>query len=212
MAIMLGDTAPDFKAETTIGTLRLHDWIGSSWCILFSHPKNFTPVCTTELGYAAKIKNEFDKRNVKLIAISVDPLSAHHKWVPEIEETQQCHINFPIIADPDGQISSLYGMIHPREHSNTTVRTVFIIDPLKRVRTFFAYPMTTGRNFDEILRVIDALQRTDNYQVATGVNWKPGEECIIPPALKDEEELQTLFPKGYREIKPYLRYTPDPLA
>jgi alkyl hydroperoxide reductase subunit AhpC len=210
MALRLGDTTPDFTAETTEGALRFHDWIGNSWCILFSHPKDFTPVCTTELAYAAKMKPEFDKRGVKLIALSVDPVANHQEWIPDIEETQGTTITYPIIADADGQVSSLYGMIHPNEDTTATVRTVFVIDPKKKVRLTFTYPMSTGRNFDEILRTVDSLQLMDSHSVATGANWKLGDDCIIPPTITEESEIQEKFPKGYKAVKPYLRYTPDP--
>jgi thioredoxin-dependent peroxiredoxin len=208
--LQLGDTAPNFKAKTTQGDLSFHEWTGNSWCIFFSHPKDFTPVCTNELGYAAKIKPDFDKRNVKVIALSVNDLNSHHNWISDINETQHTTLNFPMIADADGTIARLYGMIHPKASDTFTVRTVFIIDPQKKIRLMVTYPAATGRNFQEILRVIDALQLTDQYKVATPVNWKNGDECVILPSITDPEELKTRFPQGYRELKPYLRITPQP--
>lgn len=209
-ALQLGDIAPDFTADTTEGKIHFHQWIGSSWCILFSHPKDFTPVCTTELGYVANIKKEFDARHVKIIGLSVGDLDQHRKWIPDINETQHANINYPIIADPDRHISELYGMIHPRASETFTVRTVFIIDPNKKIRLTMTYPASTGRNFQEILRVIDSLQLTDNYKVATPVNWNKGDECVILPSITDPKELKERFPKGFRELKPYLRMTKDP--
>lgn len=209
----LGDLAPDFVANTTEGKISFHKWIGSSWCILFSHPKDFTPVCTTELGYAAKIKKDFDSRNVKIITLSVGDVETHKRWIPDINETQHVIVNYPIIDDADRHISELYGMIHPQARETSTeatVRTVFIIDPSKKIRLTMAYPASTGRNFNEILRLVDALQLTDNYKVATPVNWKKGEECVILPSITDPKELKELFPNGYRELKPYLRIIPDP--
>ena len=210
MALRLGDTAPDFEAQTTEGPIGFHRWIGNSWAILFSHPKDFTPVCTTELGYVARIKPEFDRRNVKVIGLSVDPVDSHTKWSRDIEETQGQAPNYPIIADPEKKVANLYGMMHPAHDEVYTVRTVFVIDPQKKIRLMITYPQTTGRNFDEILRVVDALQLTDKYSVATPVNWKQGDPCIILPSLKDPEELKKKFPKGYKELKPYLRLTPQP--
>ena len=209
MSLRLGDTAPDFQAETTEGPIRFHDWIGDSWCILFSHPKDFTPVCTTELGYVARIKPEFEKRNVKVIGLSVDPVDSHKQWADDIEETQGVALNFPIIADPDRTVANLYGMMHPAHDEVYTVRTVFVIDPKKTIRLMITYPQTTGRNFDEILRVIDSIQLTENYKVATPVNWASGEDVIIIPAVTDEEAKER-FPKGWKALKPYLRLTPQP--
>src|SRR6058998_1211067 len=194
MTLAINDTAPDFEARTTDGTIRFHQWIGDSWAVLFSHPKDFTPVCTTELGYVARIKPEFDKRNVKVVAVSVDPVDSHNKW----------------IGDFDRKVSDLYGMIHPKANDTLTVRSVFFIDPTKKVRAMITYPASTGRNFDEILRVLDSLQLTDKYQVATPVNWKQGDDCVIVPSLTDPEELKRKFPKGYQALKPYLRMTPQP--
>lgn len=208
--ILLGSIAPDFNADTTEGRISFHQWLGDSWCVLFSHPKDFTPVCTTELGYAAKKNEEFAKRGVKIIGLSVGSVESHKKWIPDINETQKVHLNFPIIGDEDHRVAELYGMIHPQASETHTVRTVFIIDHKQVVRLMMTYPASTGRNFDEILRVIDSLQLTDKYQVATPVNWKKGEECVILPAVTNPEDLKRLFPKGYQEIKPYLRLTPDP--
>jgi alkyl hydroperoxide reductase subunit AhpC len=207
----LGDTAPDFEADTTDGKIKFHDWIGDKWAILFSHPKDFTPVCTTELGYVAKLKPEFDKRNVKAIGLSIDPVDSHKGWSKDIAETQGAALNFPIIADAGKKVADLYGMMHPNEDSSHTVRTVFVIDPKKKVRLMITYPQTTGRNFDEILRVIDSMQLTDKFQVATPVNWKKGEEVIIVPAVSDAD-AKTKFPKGWKALKPYLRLTSDPSA
>jgi alkyl hydroperoxide reductase subunit AhpC len=204
MAIQLGDIAPDFEAETTQGKLKFHEWLGSSWGVLFSHPKNYTPVCTTELGYTAKLKPEFDKRNVKAIGLSVDKLVDHEGWSKDIEETQGTALNFPLIADEERKVATLYGMIHPNASDTLTVRSVFVIDPNKKIRLTLTYPASTGRNFDEILRVIDSLQLTDKQRLATPVNWKPGEDAIIVPALKDEE-AKKLFPQGWKTLKPYLR-------
>jgi alkyl hydroperoxide reductase subunit AhpC len=210
MAIRLGDVAPDFTQESTDGTIHFHQWIGSSWAVLFSHPKDFTPVCTTELGYVAKIKPEFEKRNVKVIALSVDPVDSHKKWFADIDETQSTHMNFPVLGDADRKVSDLYGMIHPNANDTLTVRSVFIIDPNKKVRTMITYPASTGRNFDEILRVIDSLQLTDNFKVATPANWKDGGDVVIAPALQDENDLKQRFPKGWKVLRPYLRMTPQP--
>lgn len=211
-SLQLGDPAPDFSADTTEGKINFHKWIGTSWCILFSHPKDFTPVCTTELGYAAKIKKDFESRNVKIIALSVGDVESHRKWIPDINEIQQTKVYFPIIADADRHIAELYGMIHPNASETSTVRNVFIIDPNKKIRLTMAYPASTGRNFGEILRVTDSLQLTDNYKVATPVNWKKGDDCVILPGITDPKELKERFPKGYRELKPYLRMTQDPSA
>ncbi len=204
----LGDTAPDFEADTTQGKIRFHDWIGDSWAILFSHPKDFTPVCTTELGYVGKLLPEFKKRNVKVIGLSVDPVDSHSGWVKDIEETQNTKVDYPIIADPDRKVAGMYGMMHPAHDEVFTVRTVFVIDPKKKVRLMITYPQTCGRNFDEILRVIDSLQLTDKHSVATPVNWKPGDDVIITTAVSNED-ADKRFP-GYRTIKPYLRMTPQP--
>ena len=209
MAIRIGDTAPDFTAETTEGTLNFYEWLGDSWGVLFSHPKDFTPVCTTELGYVAKIKPEFDKRNVKVIGLSVDPLTNHEKWLQDIEETQGTALNFPLIGDTDKTVADLYDMIHPAASDTTTVRSVFVIGPDKKVKLTLTYPASTGRNFDEILRVIDSLQLTAYHKVATPANWKDGEDVIIIPAVSDDDAKE-LFPKGFDTIRPYLRVTPQP--
>jgi len=209
MALRLGDEAPNFTAETTAGTINFHEWLGDGWGILFSHPKDFTPVCTTELGTVAKITDKFAKRNVKVLAVSVDPLDSHKGWINDINETQQCTVQYPIIADPDRQVANLYDMIHPNALDNMTVRSVFVIGPDKKIKLTLTYPASTGRNFDEILRVVDSLQLTAKHQVATPANWKDGEDCIIVPAVKDEE-IPAKFPKGHRAVKPYLRYTPQP--
>ena len=209
MTLRLGDEAPNFSAETTEGRMDFHEWLGNSWGVLFSHPADFTPVCTTELGAVAKSKEGFDKRNVKVIAVSVDPLESHRGWIEDINETQRTAMNFPIIADPDRKVASLYDMIHPNADDKMTVRSVFIIGPDKKIKLTITYPASTGRNFDEILRVIDSLQLTAKYKVATPANWRDGEDCIIVPAVADEE-IPALFPKGHREVKPYLRYTPQP--
>lgn len=209
MTLRLGDTAPNFTAETTQGTIDFHEYLGDSWGILFSHPGDYTPVCTTELGTAAKLKNDFDKRNVKMIAISVDGIDSHHGWVRDINETQNTEVNYPIIADEDKKVSELYDMIHPNASENTTVRSVFIISPDKKIKLTLTYPASTGRNFQELLRVIDSLQLTANYSVATPADWKHGEDVVIAPAIKNEE-IPGKFPKGHKEIKPYLRTTPQP--
>jgi alkyl hydroperoxide reductase subunit AhpC len=210
MAIQLGAIAPDFTQESTEGTIRFHEWLGKSWGVLFSHPKDFTPVCTTELGYVSKIKGEFDKRNVKVIALSVDDVASHKRWIGDIEETQKAKLNYPILGDADRKVSNLYGMIHPEANDTLTVRSVFIIDANKKVRAMITYPASTGRNFDEILRVIDSLQLTDSHSVATPANWKDGDECVIVPSLTDPEVIKKKFPKGHRELRPYLRMTPQP--
>ena len=209
MALRLEDTAPNFSAETTHGKINFYEWLGDSWGILFSHPKDYTPVCTTELGYMSKIKPEFDKRNVKILALSVDQVDTHKGWIGDINETQNTAVNFPIIADPDRKVSNLYDMIHPKGDDTLTVRSVFVIGPDKKVKLSITYPASTGRNFDEVLRVVDSLQLTSDYQVATPVNWKNGEDCIVVPSIPTED-IPEKFPKGYREIKPYLRYTPQP--
>lgn len=209
MAIRLGDTAPNFKAKTTEGEIDFYDWMGDGWAVLYSHPADFTPVCTTELGRTASLKEEFARRNVKVIALSVDPLEDHMKWLGDIEETQNVKMNFPIIADEDRSVAEKYDMIHPNATTKVTVRTVFVIDPDKKVRLTLTYPPSTGRNFDEILRVIDSLQLTDNYSVATPVDWTRGEDVVISPAIADED-IPAKFPKGHKKIKPYLRTTPQP--
>lgn len=208
--LRLGDTAPDFTQDSTAGRISFHAWAGDSWVVLFSHPADFTPVCTTELGKTAALSGEFAKRNVKPIAVSVDPLDSHTKWVGDINETQNTTVNFPILADADKTVANLYDMIHPNASTTATVRSVFIIDPKKVIRTTFTYPASTGRNFDEILRVIDSLQLTDGYKVATPVNWKDGDDVIIVPSLQDPAELAQRFPKGFKAVKPYLRITPQP--
>ena len=209
MAIRLGDTAPDFTAESTEGVIEFHKYLGDSWGVLFSHPKDYTPVCTTELGRVANLKNEFDKRNVKVLALSVDPLDSHKGWVNDINETQGCSVNYPIIADPEKKVAEMYDMIHPNALNNLTVRSVFIVGPDKKVKLTITYPASTGRNFAEILRVIDSLQLTANYQVATPVDWKHGDDCVVVPAIKTED-IPAKFPKGHKVIKPYLRTTPQP--
>jgi alkyl hydroperoxide reductase subunit AhpC len=209
MTLRLGDVVPDFTQESTHGTIHFHEWIGDSWAVLFSHPKDFTPVCTTELGEVARLKPEFDKRNVKVIALSVDDTASHQGWIGDIEETQNVQMNFPILADPDRKVSDLYDMIHPNANDTLTVRSVFIIDPNKKLRLTLTYPASTGRNFDEILRVIDSLQLTDNYSVATPANWTDGGDCVVVPSIPTEE-AKVKFPKGVTEVKPYLRLTPQP--
>jgi thioredoxin-dependent peroxiredoxin len=210
MALRLGDTVPDFVQDSTVGSISFYKWAGDSWVILFSHPKDFTPVCTTELGTVAKLKPEFDQRNVKAIALSVDDVASHMGWVGDIEETQGSALNYPILADPDRKVSDLYDMIHPNANNTLTVRSVFIIDPNKKLRLTLTYPASTGRNFDEILRVIDSLQLTDHYSVATPANWTDGGDCVIVPSITDPKELAEKFPKGYTQVKPYLRMTPQP--
>jgi len=209
VALQLGDVVPDFTQESSQGTISFHEWIGDSWAVLFSHPTDFTPVCTTELGTVASLKPEFDKRNVKVIALSVDDVESHKGWIGDINETQNTTVNYPILADGDRKVADLYGMIHPSSLNNLTVRSVFIIDPNKKLRLTFTYPASTGRNFDEILRVIDSLQLTDYHQVATPANWKDGEDCVVVPSIPTEE-ARAKFPKGVKEIKPYLRMTPQP--
>lgn len=209
MALQLGDLAPDFKAQTTEGEISFHEWLGDQWGVLFSHPADFTPVCTTELGEVARLKSEFDKRDTKVIAVSIDSLESHRQWIPDINETQQTVVNYPIIADKDRKVAELYGMIHPNASGTTTVRSVFVIGPDKKLKLTLTYPASTGRNFPEILRVLDSLQLTADYSVATPVNWKHGEDCIISPAITDEE-IPEKFPKGHTKIKPYLRTTPQP--
>ncbi len=209
MAVRLGDEAPDFTAETTEGTVNFHEWIGDGWCVLFSHPKDYTPVCTTELGYVATIHAEFEKRGVKVIGLSVDSLDDHRGWIKDINETQNTTVNFPMIADPERKVATLYDMIHPNASDSLTVRSVFVIGPDQKVKLTLTYPASTGRDFNEVLRAIDSLQLTANYQVATPANWKDGEDCIIVPAVTNEE-ADKKFPKGYKAIKPYLRVTPQP--
>ena len=209
MALRLGDEAPNFTADTTEGRLDFHHWLGTGWGILFSHPADYTPVCTTELGAVAKMKGEFDRRHVKVAAVSVDPLESHHGWISDINETQGTQMNFPIIADPQREVATLYDMIHPNADTTFTVRSVFIIGPDKKIKLTLTYPASTGRNFLELLRVIDSLQLTAQFKVATPANWEDGQECIITPAVKDED-VAAQFPKGYRRVKPYLRYTPQP--
>jgi alkyl hydroperoxide reductase subunit AhpC len=209
MSLRLGDIAPDFSAQTTEGEVSFHQWLGDKWGLLFSHPADYTPVCTTELGMTARLKDEFDKRNVKVMAISVDPLDSHHGWIKDINETQQTIVNFPIIADPDRKIATLYDMIHPNADNNLTVRSAFVIGADKKVKLIITYPASTGRNFNEILRVIDSLQLTANYSVATPANWEDGQDVVIAPAIKDED-IPAKFPKGHKRIKPYLRTTPQP--
>ncbi|MGD9693398.1 MAG: peroxiredoxin [Phycisphaerales bacterium] len=209
MTVQLGDVAPDFTQESTEGAIKFHDWLGNSWGVLFSHPKDFTPVCTTELGTVARLKPEFDKRNVKVIGLSVDPLNDHKEWAKDIEETQKVKLNFPLLADGDRKVSNLYGMIHPKANDTFTVRSVYIVGPDKKIKLTLTYPASTGRNFDELLRVIDSLQLTANYKVATPADWREGQDCIIVPAVSDDEAKKS-FPKGFRTVKPYLRYTPQP--
>jgi alkyl hydroperoxide reductase subunit AhpC len=207
--LRLGDIAPDFTAETSMGTVKFHEWMGDSWSILFSHPADYTPVCTTELGSVASYAEEFKKRNVKPIALSVDGLVSHKDWIKDINETQNTTVNYPLIADEDHKVADLYDMIHPHANSNATVRSVFVIAPDKTIKMMLTYPASTGRNFDELLRVIDSLQLTAYHKVATPANWKDGDDCVILPSVKDEE-IEELFPKGHTEIKPYLRMTPQP--
>jgi alkyl hydroperoxide reductase subunit AhpC len=210
MTLLIGSTAPDFTQESTEGTIDFHRWIGDGWAILFSHPKDFTPVCTTELGYAARKKDEFAKRNCKILAVSVDDVKSHRGWIGDIEDTQKATMNYPILGDSDRKVSTLYGMIHPEANDTLTVRSVFFIDPKKKIRAMITYPASTGRNFDEILRVLDSLQLTDRYQVATPVNWKDGDDCVIVPSITDPDEIEKKFPKGHTQLRPYLRMTPQP--
>jgi alkyl hydroperoxide reductase subunit AhpC len=209
MAVRLGDIVPDFTAESTQGTIRFHEWIGDSWVVFFSHPKDFTPVCTTELGSVANLTGKFAQKNVKVIALSVDSVEDHRKWIKDINETQNCTVGYPIIGDPGKKVANLYDMIHPNAIDNMTVRSVFIVGPDKKLKLTLTYPASTGRNFDEIFRVIESLQLTAKYSVATPANWKPGQDCIISPSVKDEE-IAGKFPKGHKMIKPYLRTTPQP--
>jgi alkyl hydroperoxide reductase subunit AhpC len=210
MTLKLGDIAPDFSQDSTEGRINFHDWAGDDWVILFSHPKDFTPVCTTELGAVAKLKPEFDERHTKAIGLSVDPLQDHAEWSKDIEETQGTRLNFPLLADADRKVANLYGMIHEKASDTLTVRSVFIIDPAKKIRLIITYPASTGRNFDEILRVLDSLQLTDTHKVATPVNWQNGDDVIIAPSVTDPEELKRRFPKGFKTVKSYLRLTPQP--
>jgi alkyl hydroperoxide reductase subunit AhpC len=209
MTLRLGDIAPDFTAETTMGTINFHEWLGDSWGMLFSHPADFTPVCTTELGRTAALKGEFEKRNVKVLAVSVDPVDSHNEWIKDIEETQHVKMNFPIIADADRKVAELYDMIHPNADEKFTVRTVFIIGPDKKIKLTLTYPPSTGRNFLELIRVIDSLQLTAYHSVATPADWKKGEDVVISPSI-DNETAKEKFPKGFNEVKPYLRVTPQP--
>jgi alkyl hydroperoxide reductase subunit AhpC len=210
MSLHIGSIAPDFEQDSSLGKIRFHEWLGTSWGILFSHPKDFTPVCTTELGRAANLREEFEKRGVKMLAVSVDDADSHKRWLGDIEETQSCKVEYPILADSDRKVAKLYDMIHPEANDTLTVRSVFFIDGNKKIRAIITYPASTGRNFQEILRVIDSLQLTDNYKVATPADWKDGDEVVIVPALQDPAELATRFPKGYRAVRPYLRLTPQP--
>lgn len=210
MSLRLGDIAPDFEQDSSEGRIRFHEWLGASWGVLFSHPADFTPVCTTELGLTARLKEAFAQRGVKVIALSVDPVDSHLKWIEDINQTQNTVVGFPIIADADRKVSELYDLIHPNANDTLTVRSLFVIDPNKKVRLIITYPASTGRNFNEILRVIDSLQLTDSHKVATPGNWQDGDEVVIVPSLQDEEEIRRRFPKGYRAVKPYLRLTPQP--
>lgn len=209
MSLQIGDEAPDFSAETTLGPIRFHAWLGDSWGVLFSHPKDFTPVCTTELGYTEKLRPEFEKRNVKVIGLSVDKVCDHNRWADDIEATQGARPGFPLIGDPERTVATLYGMLHPKADSTLTVRSVFIIDAARKVRATITYPASTGRNFDEILRVIDSLQLTDSYKVATPVNWRPGDDVIIVPSVSNDD-ARALFPAGWNELRPYLRLVKQP--
>jgi alkyl hydroperoxide reductase subunit AhpC len=209
-SLRLGDTAPDFTQDSTAGPIHFHDWAGDSWVVLFSHPADFTPVCTTELGKTAALSGEFAKRKVKPIAVSVDTLESHAKWVPDINETQKTTVDFPILADADRKVATLYDMIHPNALANATVRSVFVIDPKHTIRATFTYPASTGRNFNEILRLIDSLQLTDSHKVATPADWQDGDDVVILPSIQDPAELAQRFPKGFDAVKPYLRLTPQP--
>jgi len=209
-SLRLGDIAPDFEQDSSLGRIQFHQWLGDSWGVLFSHPADFTPVCTTELGLTAKLKDEFARRGVKAIALSVDPVDSHKKWIEDIDSSQRTTVNFPILADADRKVSVLYDLIHPNASATATVRSLFVIDPAKRVRLIITYPASTGRNFDEILRVIDSLQLTDNYSVATPGNWKHGDDVVIVPSIQDPEVIKQKFPKGFVAVKPYLRITPQP--
>ncbi|HXR18824.1 MAG TPA: peroxiredoxin [Steroidobacteraceae bacterium] len=209
MALQLGDSAPDFEADTTLGKINFYSWLGNSWAVLFSHPKDYTPVCTTELGATAKLKREFEQRGVKVIGLSVDSLQDHVGWKSDIEQTQGATVDFPMIADPELRVANLYGMIHPNASDRFTVRSVFVIDPKKKIRLTLNYPASTGRNFDEILRVIDSLQLTDQFKVATPVNWKQGQDVIIIPSVSNDD-AKKLFPAGWKEVRPYLRVVAQP--
>jgi alkyl hydroperoxide reductase subunit AhpC len=209
-SLRLGDTAPDFEQQSSAGPIRFHEWLGDSWGVLFSHPADFTPVCTTELGRTARLKGEFARRNVKVIALSVDPVESHTKWIGDIDRTQGTQLDFPILADADRRVSELYDLIHPNASTTATVRSVFVIDPAKKLRLSLTYPASTGRNFDEILRVIDSLQLTEYHSVATPADWKDGDEVVILPSLQDPEVIAKKFPKGYTAVTPYLRLTPQP--
>jgi alkyl hydroperoxide reductase subunit AhpC len=210
MTLRLGDIAPDFTQDSTEGSLQFHHWLGDSWGILFSHPADFTPVCTTELGITSKLKKSLEKKNVKVIALSIDPVESHKKWIEDINDTQNTKVEFPIIADHDRRVATLYDMIHPNASTTLTVRSLFIIDPNKKIRLSITYPLSTGRNFDEILRVLDSLQLTDSHSVATPGNWKSGDDVVIVPSLQDPDEIAKRFPKGYKAVRSYLRLTPDP--
>jgi alkyl hydroperoxide reductase subunit AhpC len=209
-SLRLGDLAPDFQQDSSVGPIRFHEWLGDKWGVLFSHPADFTPVCTTELGLTAKLQGEFEKRGVKVLALSVDPVESHVKWIDDINTTQRVRVDFPIIADADRKVSLLYDLIHPNASATATVRSLFVIDPAKKIRLVITYPASTGRNFDEILRVIDSLQLTDSHSVATPGNWKHGDDVVIVPSLQDAETIKQKFPKGYVAIRPYLRVTPQP--
>jgi len=209
MSLRLGDTAPNFKAQTTAGAIDFHEWLGNSWGVLFSHPADFTPVCTTELGKTAMLKEEFAKRNVKVLAVSVDPMDKHLQWIGDINETQHCDVQFPLVADEDRTVANLYDMIHPNASETFTVRSLFVIGPDKKIKLMITYPASTGRNFAEVLRVIDSLQLTANYSLATPADWKHGEDLIVVPAVSTEDAIKK-FPKGVKVVKPYLRYTPQP--
>jgi alkyl hydroperoxide reductase subunit AhpC len=208
--LRLGDVAPDFEQESSLGRIRFHEWLGSGWGVLFSHPADFTPVCTTELGLTAKLREQFAQRGVKVIALSVDPVESHLRWIEDINLTQRTTVNFPIIADADRKVSELYDLIHPNANTTATVRSLFVIDPAKKIRLVITYPASTGRNFEEILRVIDSLQLTDNHSVATPGNWRHGEDVVIVPSLQDPEKIKERFPKGFVAVRPYLRITPQP--
>ena len=210
MALHIGSTAPDFEQDSSVGPIKFHEWLGDKWGVLFSHPADFTPVCTTELGRVAQLKSAFDARNTKVIALSIDTVKSHQGWIPDIEQTQDTKLNFPILADADRKVALLYDMIHPEADNTATVRSVFVIDPKKKIRLIITYPASTGRNFDEILRVIDSLQLTEYHSVATPVDWKDGQDVVIVPSLKDPEVLKQKFPKGWKEVRPYLRLTPQP--
>ena len=210
MSLGLGTTAPDFKAETTAGPIQFHEWAGKDWVVFFSHPADYTPVCTTELGMVARLKDKFDARNAKALAISVDSLESHQGWISDIEQTQDVKMNFPIVADPDQSVANAYNMIHPDAEAKVTVRSVFFIDPNRKVRATITYPPATGRNFNEVLRVLDGLQLTDSHQVATPANWEDGDDVVIVPSIKDPDVIKEKFPKGHRGLRPYLRMTPQP--